>query len=128
MKVNPKKYGTVGVLLGGPSAEREISLKSGKAISRALRGEGITVIKIGEHTDIRAGIREEPVDLAFIALHGRFGEDGIQYLLEVNSIPGFTATSLLPQPALKVGIDFPALCLKLLDLALTRNNYRGREG
>ena len=308
----PKKYGTVGVLLGGPSAERAISLKSGKAISRALREKGISVVEIGEYEDIRAGILEESVDVAFIALHGRFGEDGqvqefleglnipytgsgieasrlamdkiasrrffeeaglatppcqiygpgadpsappfpfpvvikparegssiglslvrnhrqfkkalaaarehdrqiliekyipgreltvgiledkplpvieiiprkpffdyeakyvkgrsrfvvpallppevyreaqriglaahqaldcyaysradiilgedgIQYLLEINSIPGFTATSLLPQAAQEIGIDFPALCLKLLDLALTRNNYRDKS-
>ncbi|MDP8214898.1 MAG: D-alanine--D-alanine ligase [Candidatus Euphemobacter frigidus] len=311
--INPKKYGTVGVLLGGPSAERAISLKSGKAISRALRKHGITVIEIGENEEIRAGIREHPIDVAFIALHGRFGEDGqvqelleemdipytgsgieasrlamdkaasrrifeaagltvppfrvfgpgdvcrlppfslpvvvkpvregssiglsvvrtrrqfaeactaarrydrtilvgkyipgkeltvgvldreplpvieiipwnqffdyeakyvkgkssfkvpaplpssvgrkvqevgltahrvlgcyaysradiilgddgIPYLLEVNSIPGFTATSLLPQAARSIGIDFPALCLRLLDLALTRGNYRNHGG
>ena len=311
--INPKKYGTVGVLLGGPSAERAISLKSGKAISRALRKSGITVIEIGENEEIRAGIREYPIDVAFIALHGRFGEDGqvqelleemdipytgsgieasrlamdkaasrrifekagltvppfrvfgpedvcrlppfslpvvvkpvregssiglsvvqirrqfaeacatarrydrtilvgkyipgkeltvgvldrdplpvieiiprnqffdyeakyvkgkssfkvpahlpssvgrevqevglaahrvlgcyaysradiilgddgIPYLLEIKSIPGFTATSLLPQAARAIGIDFPALCLRLLDLALTRGNYRNRGG
>ncbi len=88
MKLEPKKYGTVGVLLGGPSAEREISLKSGRAISRALRELGITVIEIGEHEGIRDGVRAHELDLAFIALHGRFGEDGqVQAFLEELNIP-----------------------------------------
>jgi D-alanine-D-alanine ligase len=52
------------------------------------------------------------------------GEDEGLYLLEVNSIPGFTATSLLPQAARAVGIDFPDLCLKLLDMAI----IRGKKG
>jgi len=88
MRVEAKKYGTVGVLLGGPSAEREISLKSGRAISRALRESGVTVIEIGEHEEVREGIREHDIDLAFIALHGRFGEDGqVQEFLEGLNIP-----------------------------------------
>ncbi len=86
--IDPKKYGTVGVLLGGPSAEREISLKSGKAVSAALRGAGVTVVEIGEHEDIIVGIESSRLDLAFIALHGRFGEDGqIQEFLEERGIP-----------------------------------------
>jgi len=88
MRVEAKKYGTVGVLLGGPSAEREISLKSGRAISRALRESGVTVIEIGEHEEVREGIRVHDIDLAFIALHGRFGEDGqVQEFLEGLNIP-----------------------------------------
>ncbi|MFH1039313.1 MAG: D-alanine--D-alanine ligase [PVC group bacterium] len=88
MMVGPKKYGTVGVLLGGPSAERAISLKSGKAVAAALRGAGLTVIEIGEDEDIVAGLAARPPDVAFIALHGRFGEDGqIQKLLEERNIP-----------------------------------------
>jgi D-alanine-D-alanine ligase len=88
MKIEPEKYGTVGVLLGGPSAEREISLKSGRAISRALRESGITVIEIGENEEIRDGVRAHDIDLAFIALHGRFGEDGqVQEFLEGLKIP-----------------------------------------
>lgn len=298
--------------MGGPSSEREISLKSGKAVSRALREKGILVVEIGEFEDIQEGIMKNSIDMAFIALHGRFGEDGqiqeileklnipytgsgieasrlamdkiasrrlfekarlntppyqilssddfpslpmftfpvvikparegssiglglarnqseykravasarehdqhiliekyipgreltvgifddkplpvieiipsksffdyeakyvkgksqfvvpamlpaeisteakkiglaahqvlncyaysradiilgedgVLYILEVNSIPGFTSTSLLPQAAGKVGIDFPTLCLKLLDLALTRNNYKNKS-
>lgn len=88
MRVEPEKYGMVGVLLGGSSAEREISLKSGRAISLALRERGITVIEIGEHEEIRDGVRANDIDLAFIALHGRFGEDGqVQEFLEGLNIP-----------------------------------------
>ncbi|MEA1927802.1 MAG: ATP-grasp domain-containing protein, partial [Candidatus Auribacterota bacterium] len=49
------------------------------------------------------------------------GDDGSLYLLEVNTIPGFTSTSLLPQAAAAAGITFPELCLKLLDLALEKD-------
>lgn len=88
MKIEPEKYGTVGVLLGGPSAEREISLKSGRAISRALRDSGITVVEIGENEEVREGVGAHDIDLAFIALHGRFGEDGqVQEFLEGLNIP-----------------------------------------
>ncbi len=88
MKIEPEKYGRVGVLLGGPSAEREISLKSGRAISRALRDSGITVVEIGENEEVREGVGAHDIDLAFIALHGRFGEDGqVQEFLEGLNIP-----------------------------------------
>jgi len=88
MKLEPKKYGTVGVLLGGPSAERDISLKSGRAISLALRELGIEVIEIGEHEGVREGVIAHKIDMAFIALHGRFGEDGqVQEFLEELNIP-----------------------------------------
>lgn len=88
MKIESEKFGIIGVLLGGPSAEREISLKSGRAISRALRESGLTVIEIGEHEEVRDGVRAHDIDLAFIALHGRFGEDGqVQEFLEGLNIP-----------------------------------------
>ncbi len=81
-------YGTVGVLLGGTSAEREISLKSGRAVSAALRERGLEVVEIGEREEIEAGVLESRIDIAFIALHGRFGEDGqIQSFLERRRIP-----------------------------------------
>jgi len=85
---DPRAVGLVGVLLGGPSAEREISLKSGRAVSRALREGGYSVVEIGEKGDIAGGIRSQPLAAAFIALHGRFGEDGtVQGLLEELNIP-----------------------------------------
>jgi D-alanine-D-alanine ligase len=52
------------------------------------------------------------------------GEDGRLYVLEVNTIPGFTATSLFPRAAARAGIDFGELCIKLLELALRREGEK----
>ncbi|MDP8235482.1 MAG: D-alanine--D-alanine ligase [Candidatus Erginobacter occultus] len=85
---DPAAVGLIGVLLGGPSAEREISLKSGRAVSRALREAGYRVVEIGEKEEIEAGIRFQRPAAAFISLHGRYGEDGeVQRLLEEMDIP-----------------------------------------
>lgn len=82
----------IGVLMGGVSSEREISLKSGKAVFEALKEYFSTVIAIDLQTDdckeISRLIRSQRLDCAFIALHGRFGEDGqIQSILEELGIP-----------------------------------------
>jgi D-alanine-D-alanine ligase len=78
----------VGVLLGGISAEREVSLRSGEAIVQALRARGHDAISIVVERDIDQVLRQTPIDAAFLALHGRFGEDGcIQGLLEWLGIP-----------------------------------------
>lgn len=79
--------GRIGVLMGGPSSEREISLKSGHAVYDALKGAGLEVSAIDIKTDkIRENMRlikSKKIECAFIALHGRFGEDGqIQSILE----------------------------------------------
>ncbi len=76
----------VAVLLGGPSAEREVSLRSGKAVAEAFRQRGNQVVLV----DPKDRILEIPssVDAAFLALHGEFGEDGeVQALLEADGIP-----------------------------------------
>lgn len=81
-------FGKIGVILGGPSAEREISLCTGKAISGALRARGHNVLEIGERGPIEEGILTSGIDIAFVALHGRYGEDGtIQWFLEDVGIP-----------------------------------------
>jgi len=78
----------VGVLMGGLSAEHPISLKSGKAVARALRDRGWTVVEIVVDRDLPAILVQERIEVAWIALHGRFGEDGcVQGLLEVMGIP-----------------------------------------
>lgn len=78
----------VGVLLGGMSSERPISLKSGHAVADALRSRGWDVVEIDVGHDLADRLRAEAVDVAWIALHGRFGEDGcVQGLLEVLGIP-----------------------------------------
>ncbi|MFA4911525.1 MAG: D-alanine--D-alanine ligase [Desulfobacteria bacterium] len=82
---NEKK---IGVLMGGLSAERDISLLSGNAILSALREKGYNACSIHVDRDVPQRIIEEGIDVAFIALHGRWGEDGtIQGMLEIMGIP-----------------------------------------
>jgi D-alanine-D-alanine ligase len=79
---------TVGVFLGGESSEREVSLRTGFAAASALRRLGYEVREIDLVGDWLAGIRGAGVDVAFLALHGRYGEDGcIQGALELARIP-----------------------------------------
>jgi len=78
----------VGVLAGGASNEREISLRSGKAVYDALIREGINAIFLEIENDIKGVIENNKVDVAFIVLHGRSGEDGtVQRILEEKNIP-----------------------------------------
>ena len=78
----------VAVLMGGWSAEREISLRSGKACADALERSGHQVSRIDVDRDVAATLRARKPDLALNVLHGRPGEDGIlQGLLEVLGIP-----------------------------------------
>jgi D-alanine-D-alanine ligase len=84
--------GHVGVLMGGYSSEREISLKSGKAVNDSLVGYGLNVTAIDivdqEEDKIAAAIKKSKIDVAFITLHGKLGEDGtIQSILERLNIP-----------------------------------------
>ncbi|MBL8846079.1 MAG: D-alanine--D-alanine ligase [Hyphomicrobium zavarzinii] len=78
----------VAVLMGGLSAERSVSLRSGAAVADALEGEGYRVTRIDVDRDIAAGLAAVRPDVCFNALHGRFGEDGcIQGILEMMAIP-----------------------------------------
>ena len=78
----------VGVLMGGQSAEREISLQTGKEICKALMRRGYHVKPIDVDASLPWKLRSKKVDVAFVALHGRGGEDGtVQGLLEVLGIP-----------------------------------------
>lgn len=86
----------IGILLGGVSAEREISIKTGEAIYEALAGRGYDVRKIFVDADVDQVLRQSPIDVAVIALHGTYGEDGcIQGLLEMMGIP-YTGSGVLP--------------------------------
>jgi len=79
---------TVAVLMGGPSAEREVSLSSGRECAAALRGEGYQVIELDAGPDLCAQLEAAAPDVVFNALHGRWGEDGcVQGLLEWMRIP-----------------------------------------
>jgi D-alanine-D-alanine ligase len=78
--------------MGGPSSEREISLKSGHAVYDSLKSAGLEVVAIDIRTDKKEEninlIKSQGIDCAFLALHGRFGEDGqIQQLLDNLNIP-----------------------------------------
>ena len=78
----------IGVLMGGLSAEREVSLKSGAAVHQALLAQGYRAVAIDVGRDLPAVLVREKVEAAFIALHGRYGEDGcVQGLLELQQIP-----------------------------------------
>jgi len=85
----------IAVLMGGTSAEREISLKSGRAIEASLRRQGCTVVAIDPDETIAEQLHREKIELAVNALHGRGGEDGaIQGLLEILGIP-YTGSGVL---------------------------------
>jgi D-alanine-D-alanine ligase len=78
----------IAVLLGGMSAERPVSLESGAAVAGALRRRGWNTLELDVGPDLPARLVAEGVDVAWIALHGRFGEDGcVQGLLELMRIP-----------------------------------------
>ena len=85
----------VGVLMGGLSREREISLKTGKAILKALTEKGYPAVSVDVGDDIVEKLVKEKIECAFLALHGRFGEDGtIQGMLELMRIP-YTGSGVL---------------------------------
>ena len=78
----------VAVLLGGLSAEREVSLRSGEACAAALEGQGYRVTRIDAARDVATRLAETRPDVVFNALHGRYGEDGtVQGILETLHIP-----------------------------------------
>jgi len=92
MNKSANPLGRVGVLMGGVSSEREISLMSGKAIVDALDRQGCDVLPLdivdGNNDKIFTHLQEANMDVAFIALHGQLGEDGIiQSILEKANIP-----------------------------------------
>jgi D-alanine-D-alanine ligase len=85
----------IAVLRGGLSAERDVSLRTGAAVLKSLQESGYTVIDIDAGRDLAERLRLEGAEIAFIALHGRFGEDGtVQGLLELLGIP-YTGSGVL---------------------------------
>ncbi|MFH1782690.1 MAG: D-alanine--D-alanine ligase [Candidatus Omnitrophota bacterium] len=101
----------VGILMGGPSPESDISIRSGRAVYNALIKKGINAIsleldKVNCNVDyakeVKEKIRSSNIDIAFIALHGEFGEDGgIQRILEDMNIP-YTGSRV---DASRIGMD-----------------------
>lgn len=90
-RANPK----VAVLMGGPSAERDVSLSSGAECAAALREAGYRVVEVDAGPDLAVRLADIKPDVAFNALHGRWGEDGcVQGLLEWLKIP-YTHSGIL---------------------------------
>jgi len=96
------RFGKVAVLFGGRSAEREVSLKSGAAVLAALLRSGVDAHAFDPADRDLQSLRDEGFDRAFIALHGRFGEDGtVQGALELLGIP-YTGSGVM---ASALGMD-----------------------
>jgi len=92
MNLKDKK---IGVILGGSSSEREVSLRSGENVYNALKRKGYNVVKIDLDKNIFENLKREKIDLCYIILHGAPGEDGsIQGLLEILNIP-YTGSGIL---------------------------------
>ena len=90
-----KDFGKVAVLMGGWSAERDISLLSGEAVLKALQKQSVDAHGVDVDHEVDAKLREMKADRAFIVLHGRGGEDGvIQGMLEAMAIP-YTGSGVL---------------------------------
>ncbi len=88
MSVDVKSLGKVAVLMGGPSSEREISLLSGNGVLAALKEKGVDAHAFDPAVHSIFDLPKEKFDRVFIALHGRFGEDGtVQGVLETLKIP-----------------------------------------
>jgi len=100
--LSASQLGKVAVLCGGKSAEREVSLKSGNAVLAALRRAGVDAHAFDPASHDLHALKEQGFARAFIALHGRFGEDGtVQGALELMGIP-YTGSGVL---ASALGMD-----------------------
>ena len=98
----------VAVLKGGRSLERQVSLRSGARVEHALRRLGHEVVEVDVGLDLIRRLREEAPEVAFVALHGRDGEDGtVQELLEILDLP-YTGSGVLA-------------CTRAMDKALTKH-------
>jgi D-alanine-D-alanine ligase len=94
-KLDVKSLGRVGVLLGGRSGEREISLMSGNGVLEALLSKGVDAHAFDPGLRCPTELAKEKFDRVFISLHGRYGEDGtIQGLLELLNLP-YTGSGVL---------------------------------
>ena len=86
--LDPKSFGKVAVLMGGMSAEREVSLMSGSGVLKALQSKGVDAHAFDPAERDLSELKRKGFERCFIALHGRFGEDGtVQGALELLGIP-----------------------------------------
>ncbi len=109
----------IGVVMGGLSNEREVSLVTGSAVLESLKGMGLDCVKIDMERNFFVQTKNAAIDIAIIALHGRYGEDGcVQGALEIMDIPytgsGVMASAIaMDKPMTKIiakaeGIKTPA--------------------
>jgi D-alanine-D-alanine ligase len=102
VSLNGAEFGKVAVLLGGRSAEREVSLMSGQGVLQALRARGVDAHAFDPAGRDMGDLQREQFSRCFIALHGRFGEDGtVQGALELMGIP-YTGSGVM---ASSISID-----------------------
>lgn len=95
MSLNVTQFGKVAVLMGGISAEREVSLASGNAILKSLLASGVNAEALDASPENIGSLKSAGFDRAFIALHGRWGEDGVvQGALQSINMP-FTGSNVL---------------------------------
>ena len=86
--MNPQQFGKVAVLMGGNSAEREISLMSGRHVLQGLKNSGVAAFGLDLAQDFNQQLQNLTADRAFIVLHGRDGEDGVvQAILDSRNMP-----------------------------------------
>ena len=100
--MNPRDFGKVAVLMGGDSAEREVSLMSGSGVLKALQSRGVDAYAFDPAERELGELKRQGFQCCFIALHGRFGEDGtVQGALELMGIP-YTGSGVM---ASSIAID-----------------------
>ncbi|WP_417532975.1 D-alanine--D-alanine ligase [Marinobacterium stanieri] len=139
-QIDPARFGRVAVILGGTSAEREISLRSGAQVLQGLRNAGVDAFAIdlgGDGQEPIAQLLEARFDRAFLILHGRGGEDGtIQGVLEMMGKPytgsGVAASALgmdkLRSKQLWQGAGLPTPAFAILDDAVELTEVEQRLG
>jgi D-alanine-D-alanine ligase len=126
------KFGKVAVLMGGKSAEREVSLMSGNGVLQALRSSGVDAYAFDPHERDMGALKSEGFTRCFIALHGRFGEDGtVQGALELMGIPytgsGVMASSIAIDKVMTKRVLASSGLPMPKDVLLTRGSYSAAD-
>jgi len=116
----------VGILMGGLSAEREVSTMSGKAILEVLLSLGYEALAIDGMKSFRQGWRKTASKQPSSACTAGWERTAQFRVLEVNTLPGKTPLSLFPEIAKGTGLDFPHLVERILAGAGLKVRMRGR--